>query len=96
MWFVVVYRFSGVTKDLLDPVTVRIEDVQRDIIGLLPHDAILVGQSLDNDLRALKVTTIGKSIGIKMRLVSKIDWCLSNCGDFHLAVKEQYKYIYVY
>lgn len=48
-------RFSGITKELLMNVAVRLEDVQRDIRALLPPDAILVGQSLNFDLMALKM-----------------------------------------
>jgi DNA polymerase III epsilon subunit-like protein len=48
-------RFSGITKELLVDVDVRLEDVQERIRSLLPPDAILVGQSLNFDLIALKV-----------------------------------------
>ncbi|PNF35208.1 hypothetical protein B7P43_G06862 [Cryptotermes secundus] len=48
-------RFSGITKELLANVEVRLEDVQKDIRALLPPDAILVGQSLNFDLVALKM-----------------------------------------
>ncbi|KAJ9594990.1 hypothetical protein L9F63_013712 [Diploptera punctata] len=48
-------RFSGITKSILKNVTMRLEDVQRDIRALLPPDAILVGQSLNFDLLALKM-----------------------------------------
>jgi RNA exonuclease 1 len=48
-------KYSGITKRLLDPVTMRLEDVQKDIITLLPEDVILVGQALENDLKALKL-----------------------------------------
>lgn len=51
-------RFSGITKELLADVHVRLEDVQKDIRALLPPDAILVGQSLNFDLAALKVRCI--------------------------------------
>lgn len=51
-------RFSGITKELLANVEVRLEDVQKDIRALLPPDAILVGQSLNFDLVALKVSCI--------------------------------------
>lgn len=51
-------RFSGITKELLADVVVRLEDVQEAIRALLPPNAILVGQSLNFDLIALKVRCI--------------------------------------
>lgn len=48
-------HFSGITKKSLVDVDVRLEDVQKSIRALLPPDAILVGQSLNFDLIALKV-----------------------------------------
>ncbi|XP_041474134.1 small RNA degrading nuclease 5-like isoform X4 [Lytechinus variegatus] len=48
-------KYSGITKKLLDPVETRLADAQKAVIGVLPEDAILVGQGLENDLRALKI-----------------------------------------
>jgi RNA exonuclease 1 len=47
--------FSGITKMILNPVTTKLKDVQKQLKALLPPDAVLVGHSLDLDLRALKV-----------------------------------------
>ncbi|XP_004691785.1 PREDICTED: putative RNA exonuclease NEF-sp [Condylura cristata] len=47
--------FSGITKKILSPVTTKLKDVQRQLKTLLPPDAVLVGHSLDLDLRALKM-----------------------------------------
>ena len=47
--------FSGVTKEILDPITTRLEDVRQQICQLLPPDSILVGQSLENDLKCLGI-----------------------------------------
>ena len=49
-------KFSGITKKMLDPVTVTLDMVQQRLVELLPDDAILCGQSLNCDLDVLKMT----------------------------------------
>ncbi|XP_051760287.1 RNA exonuclease 5-like isoform X2 [Ctenopharyngodon idella] len=46
-------RFSGITRSILEPVSTCLADVQRKLLQLLPRDAVLVGHSLDGDLRVL-------------------------------------------
>ncbi|XP_043113469.1 RNA exonuclease 5-like isoform X2 [Puntigrus tetrazona] len=48
-------RFSGITRALLEPVSTRLADVQSRLLKLLPPDAVLVGHSLDGDLRVLQL-----------------------------------------
>ncbi|XP_028024301.1 RNA exonuclease 5 isoform X2 [Balaenoptera acutorostrata] len=50
--------FSGITKKILNPVTTTLKDVQRQLKALLPPNAVLVGHSLDLDLRALKIAEL--------------------------------------
>lgn len=48
-------RFSGITAKMLRPITTSLGDVQVKLQSLLPADAVLVGHSVNNDLKALKV-----------------------------------------
>ncbi|XP_062998994.1 RNA exonuclease 5 [Elgaria multicarinata webbii] len=47
--------YSGVTEELLLPVTTTLADIQGRLKKLLPADAVLVGHSLNFDLRALEM-----------------------------------------
>ncbi|XP_062541610.1 uncharacterized protein LOC134209635 isoform X2 [Armigeres subalbatus] len=48
-------QFSGITPEMMRNVSKTLKDVQRDLRNKLPPDAILVGQSLNFDLNALKM-----------------------------------------
>ena len=51
-------RFSGVSaKDLKRGPTKSLKDVQNDLLGFINANTILIGHSLENDLRALKVSS---------------------------------------
>lgn len=49
-------QYSGITPELLENVTTGLPDIQRELLGLLGPDAILLGHSLESDLNALKLT----------------------------------------
>ncbi|XP_032098754.1 RNA exonuclease 5 isoform X3 [Cebus imitator] len=67
--------FSGITKNILNPVTTKLKDVQRQLKALLPPDAVLVGHSLDLDLRALKIAELNLE-------------ALANCQELQAASQE--------
>jgi len=48
-------RFSGITPELLGPITTRIEQIQIAILRMIDRETIIVGHSLENDLHALKI-----------------------------------------
>ncbi|KAK9472039.1 uncharacterized protein V1510DRAFT_418460 [Dipodascopsis tothii] len=47
--------YSGITAALLEPVSTTLADVQARLLALVGADDVLVGHSLDNDLRALQL-----------------------------------------
>ncbi|RHY27801.1 hypothetical protein DYB32_006522 [Aphanomyces invadans] len=48
--------FSGITAEMLDAVDVTLADVQQSLLGtLLYANTVLVGHSIDSDLRALRI-----------------------------------------
>ena len=48
-------RFSGVTEESLRGVTTTIREVQAVLLSMIHKDTILVGHSLESDLKATKV-----------------------------------------
>ncbi|XP_068141885.1 uncharacterized protein Rexo5 isoform X1 [Drosophila tropicalis] len=48
-------QYSGITEDIMRKVTKSLKEVQEEVSELLPPDAILVGQSLNSDLNAMRM-----------------------------------------
>eukprot|EP00126_Sphaerothecum_destruens_P012453 Sdes_comp21346_c0_seq1m19988 len=48
-------QYSGITAAMMQPVTCCLASVQTALMGLLPHNSVLIGHSLENDLHALKM-----------------------------------------
>ena len=46
---------SGITAEQMRGVTTTLEDVQRDLLELIAQETVLIGHSLENDLRRMRI-----------------------------------------
>lgn len=49
-------RFSGITEEMLAPVTTSLADIQARLVALLTPTTILLGHSLESDTKAMQLT----------------------------------------
>ena len=59
-------RFSGVTEESLRDVSTTIREVQAVLLSMIHKDTILVGHSLESDLKATKVIWNSKRFDLEV------------------------------
>ncbi|CAO4380287.1 unnamed protein product [Caenorhabditis nigoni] len=91
-----VTRYSGITEKMMEGVTTTLTDVQKAVQNLLPPDAILVGHSLEFDLRAMRMThPFCIDVGHTLNYTNSTSGgrnSLKNLSEFFLGVQIQTKF----
>lgn len=79
--------YSGITKEILKDVGVKLADIQAQLNKIIFKDTILIGHSLENDLNALKIVhdkVIDTSVLYMSDAGKKLP--LKTLAGFHLKV----------
>ena len=83
-WFIFLYRFSGLKAEDFVSVTTTLSDVQQHMLDLVSSDNILIGHSLESDLRSLKVTIVTDVLSLyDSNIYSEV------CIPDHLSIEEK-------
>ena len=97
-------RFSGVTEESLLGVSTTIREVQAVLLSMIHKDTILVGHSLESDLKATKVIWNSKRFdlevinSVKIFLLNRqaftrlVDfWLIFSCWHSSIPVAQLYR-----
>jgi len=80
-------KFSGITEESLRNCSKRLSDVQRDLLEIFDKDSILIGHSLDSDLKALKMVhynVVDTSVIYPHKYGPPYKWSLKLLSEQHL------------
>lgn len=80
-------KFSGITEESLRNCTKRLADVQSDLLKIFDKDTILIGHSLESDLKALKMvhySVVDTSIMYPHKYGPPYKWGLKLLAEQHL------------
>ena len=83
------YRFSGLRPEDFVSVTTTLEQVQQRMLSLVASETILLGHSLESDLRALKVThplPLSPSLSLPLFLSPSLSLHPSSCPYSSLQI----------
>ncbi|XP_025204263.1 RNA exonuclease 1 homolog [Melanaphis sacchari] len=80
-------KYSGITEESLRYCTKRLSDVQQDLLKIFDKDSILIGHSLESDLKALKMVhynVVDTSIIYPHKYGPPYKWGLKLLAEQHL------------
>jgi len=80
-------KYSGITEESLKYCTKRLSDVQQDLLKMFDKDSILIGHSLESDLKALKMVhynVVDTSIMYPHKYGPPYKWGLKLLAEQHL------------
>ncbi|CAI6351956.1 unnamed protein product [Macrosiphum euphorbiae] len=80
-------KYSGITEESLRGCSKRLSDVQQDLLKMFDKDSILIGHSLDSDLKALKMVhynVVDTSVMYPHKYGPPYKWGLKLLSEQHL------------